>query len=366
MKIGIDTRELAGKKAGIGWYIFHVLSNLLQIDSKNTYVAYSSKQIDFPDFPNLKKIVVPKDGLSWHLETAKRIVKDDIDIYWSISSPIVPALTKVPTIYTIHDLTNIFYPQYHKLKGRLIDKLFLAKAVKKTNKIIAISDATKKDIVKLFPSTQEKISVTHLGYDKVFKPLPKKEIETHLEKYKLNSGYVLYVGTLEPRKNIETILKAYSLIDSGVQNMHPLVIVGKKGWKYEKIFEVFKELGLKEKVRFLDYLDFEDLPALYNGASVFVFPSFYEGFGLPPLEAMACGTPVITSNVSSLPEVVEDSGILVDPLDTELIAKNIEAILTDNDLRFELSEKAIKQSSKFSWGKTAKQTLNILSQQNHK
>jgi len=360
MKIGIDTRELAGKKAGIGWYIYHVLSNILKLDTKNEYFAYSCETIDFPDFSNLTKIVIPKKGLSWHLETAKRIEKDDIELYWSISSPIVPAITKIPTIYTIHDLTNIFYPQYHKLKGRLIDKLFLAKAVKKTKKIIAISDATKKDIVKLFPSTKEKVYVTHLGYDKVFKPISKSEVQSHLEKYKLSPGYVLYVGTLEPRKNIETILKAYARIDFEIQKSHPLVIAGKKGWKYENIFKTYNELKLKEKVKFLDYLDFSDLPALYNGASVFVFPSFYEGFGLPPLESMACGTPVITSNISSLPEVVGNAGILVEPLDIDNIAQNIEKILTDLSFRQQLSDSAIKQASKFSWQKTAEETLKIL------
>ena len=189
-----------------------------------------------------------------------------------------------------------------------------------------------------------------------------KEIKEKVSKYGIEPEYILFLGTLEPRKNIITLIKAYGELSDEIRDRHPLVIGGKKGWLYEDIFQEVRKCSLEKKVIFLDYIQQLDLPALYNGASIFVFPSLYEGFGLPPLEAMACGKPVITSNVSSLPEVIGDAGILIEPKSIQSLALNIERILTNNKFRQELQKKSIRQARKFNWRFTARSTYKTISE----
>jgi glycosyltransferase involved in cell wall biosynthesis len=362
MRIGVDAREIIKGRNGKGWYVFHVLSNILKIDKQNTYFLYSDSEIDLPDFANAQKIILKEKDLLWHLAMPKRLKADKIDLYWAPTSPIVPALIKIPTVFTIHDLTNLLFPQTHTLKGRIIEKIFLKTAIKKAKKIIAVSNATKNDVIKFFPKVQDKIQTTYLGFDQAFRKTTPEECLSELKKRKLKPGYILFVGTLEPRKNVTTILEAYSKLGPDIQDAHPLVAVGSKGWKFGPIFEKVDELKLADKIKFLGYLTPEELAPIYNGASVFVLPSLYEGFGLPPLEAMACGAPVIVSNLSSLPEVVGEAGILVSPLDSDDLAKKITKILSDNVYRQKLSEKSLLQSKKFSWQKTAEETLSIFNE----
>lgn len=357
MKIGVDVRELAGKKAGIGWYVFHVLKNILELDTKNNYTLYSDSEIDFPAHDNAAIKIIAKGGLGWHYAVTKEMLKDKIDLYWAPTSPIVPALTKVRTIMTIHDMTTFLFPGKHELKGRVINKLYLKKALKKTTKVLAISESTKRDLQKIFPVPDAKIAITYPGYDESFKPLPESEVKAARDKYKLDKEYILCVGTLEPRKNIGGLIESYNLLTDEVKEKYDLVLVGKKGWLYDEIFKRVADLKLQEYIKFLDYVDFADLPAIYNGAEIFVYPSLYEGFGLPPLEAMACGKAVITSNVSSLPEVVGDAAILIDPKNTISLADEIANLLNDLKKIIELEQKSLVQAQKFSWKKTAEKTL---------
>jgi len=184
-------------------------------------------------------------------------------------------------------------------------------------------------------------------------------------RYGLPERFILYVGTIEPRKNLTTLLEAYAALTSRVSNLqYPisnihLVIAGRKGWLYEGFFRRLRELGLEREVVFPGFVPDEDLPALYSAAELFVFPSLYEGFGLPPLEAMACGTPVITSNSSSLPEVVGEVGIMVEPRDVRALAEAMELVLTDEGKRREMREKGLRQAARFSWKRTAQETLEV-------
>jgi len=259
-----------------------------------------------------------------------------------------------PAIVTCHDIIPlIFYNNIKKLKFR-----YSISGIKNADKIIADSYNTKQDIISYFKIPDEKIKVIYLAADKIFQPLDKVIISKIKQKYNFDFPLILYVGTLEPRKNIPTLIKAFcKLKKEGLP--HILLVTGKKDGKYKKIFEMVKRLNLQKDTIFTGYVPEEDLPAIYNAADLFVYPSLYEGFGLPPLEAMACGTPVITSNTSSFPEVVGDAGIMVKPHDVDELAKVMYEVLTNDGLREDMIKKGLKQAKKFSWKKCAKETLEV-------
>ena len=270
---------------------------------------------------------------------------------------------KVPFIITVHDLIR-----YFDLKGNrtLInrpnfrDRLRLNmdyKGIKKAARIIAISQATKNDLIHYLDIPEEQISVVLLGVDhNVFHPVSHRVS---------NRPYVLFVGSEHPRKNLAQLLKAFSQLKSEPEFKGlKLVKVGKAGSRQlgnfrKQTTEVINSLGLTKEVIFTDFVSESELPAYYSGATVFVFPSLYEGFGLPPLEAMACGCPVITSNTSSLPEVVGEAGIMVDPYDTDGLVKAMRQVLTNNELRNDMIRKGLEQAKRFSWGKTAEMTQEV-------
>jgi glycosyltransferase involved in cell wall biosynthesis len=237
-----------------------------------------------------------------------------------------------------------------------LQRYALSRTLKNVDMIITVSKSTKKDVIKCLKFPEEKIKVIYNGVDERFKPL--KNYNDVLHKYNINPPYILYIGTLEPRKNIPALIKAfYKLKKRGIR--HKLVIVGKKGWKYKQIFRVVEDLNLRRDVVFTGYVSYNDLPKFYSAADLFVYPSLYEGFGLPPLEAMACGCPVITSNVSSLPEVVGDAGFIVDPSDIGGLSRTIKELLANDSLRENVIRKGLKRIKEFSWEKTAKESLKV-------
>lgn len=363
MRIGVDVRELAGKKAGKGWYVWRLMECLREIDRENEYILYSDKEILDCKLPEKHELIlIEKHGLGWHWAVKNRLKSDRIDVYWAPTSLIVPALTELKTVMTIHDLTVLLFPKMHTWKNRLIEKALTGLAVKKTSRILTISEATKDDLMRLFPKSKDKIVVAKLGVDGEYRPIVDLEIEKILKKYGLKRGYLLFVGTLEPRKNLINLIKAYHELDEKVRSENKLVIVGKKGWYFEEIFALVEEYGLKKAVIFLGYVPGEDMPAIYNGAKIFVYPSKYEGFGLPVLEAMACGVPVITSNVSSLPEVIGEAGVLVSPDNLDEITNKIEELISDDKKRDEMSRLGLIKAEEFDWKKTARATLDVLTE----
>jgi glycosyltransferase involved in cell wall biosynthesis len=232
------------------------------------------------------------------------------------------------------------------------------KQLREADKIIAVSKNTKNDIIELFKVKEEKIKVIYPGIDKAFKEIDKKSEKVKLikEKYKLPESYLLYLGTLEPRKNIIGIIKAYEIFrEKNIDfKKYKLVIAGGTGWKSNKIFKTHKKSKYYHDIIFLGYINKKDKSYLYNGAKIFLFPSFFEGFGFPPLEAMACGVPTIVGNNSSLSEAVGDSAIQVNPYKQELVAKAIENLLKDNGLYEKYKEKGLRKSLQFNWDKTYK------------
>ncbi|MES2636297.1 MAG: glycosyltransferase family 1 protein, partial [Pseudomonadota bacterium] len=263
------------------------------------------------------------------------------------------------TVITVHDLSYIRHPEAHPLERiRVMNKL-LPPAIEHSNCIIADSHFTKSEILSEFNIDSNKVHVTHLGKSSDFYPRNKIESQEILQKYNLTYGnFILAVGTLEPRKNLTQVISAYRLLPSKIAKQFPLVIVGVRGWKEKGLLGELEFLLKEKKAYLLGYVPANDLPHLYSAARAFVFPSLYEGFGLPPLEAMACGTPVITSNTSSIPEVVEEAGLMVSIGDVDAMKNYIEMICEDNVMHTKLSIAGLNQSEKFSWVECAKQTFN--------
>lgn len=360
MKIAIDAREMVGAVAGKGRYVAEVAKALATINKENIYFLYSKQSVDIKLPKNFQNVLIgglPGLRQLWLALDAK---KRGCDLFFSPTGYLPVIFSLIPSVVTVHDLA-IFVTKDARpaLKTLIAEKLLLGMVIKKARHITAVSESTKNDLVRLFGVPKEKITTTLLGYDKAaYQPQTKNDSEI-LKSYKLKPNYLLFIGTLEPRKNIVGLIKAYSQLSKELQTKYPLVIGGKKGWFYEEIFATVKQLNLENEIKFLGRVPDNHLPALYRNAKIFLFPSFYEGFGLPVLEALACGTPVVTANISSLPEVVGEAGILVNPYNTSDISQAIGKLLTDDKTYTMLKEKSPEQAEKFDWTETAKRTLKV-------
>jgi len=362
MKIGIDIRAASGEKAGKGWYAFHLVYNLLKIDKRNQYFLYTNIGIPgFGQFKNAEQKVINGKGFLWHMRAAKDIEREKVEIFFAPTSYIIPALLpeSVKTVVTVHDLVAFLFRGTHNRKAVIIEKLFFKKTLKKARFLLAVSENTKRDIVNKFNYEKDKIGVVYPGADDTFKPIEKDTLKEFIEKTQLPEKFFLAVGTLEPRKNYKNLILGFHEFLKDNKDYH-LIIVGKKGWKFEGIYHLIEELKLKNHVHILGYLSGTSLVNLYNLAEAFVFPSIYEGFGIPPLEAMKCGCPVIVSNTSSIPEVVGDAGLYISPEKSVSIAGALKKITSNKDLREKLIIQGFAQSKKFSWELSARKLLEVL------
>lgn len=354
---------------GIGRYVKELIKNLAKIDSSSTYFLINSYRHKVDDIlnskhDNFKTIAFPLPRrllyVLWLEFGIPRIESftGKIDILHT-PCPTIPGC-KAKLVVTIHDLSFLKFREIFSNWSHYYQKRSLQICSSKATAIIAVSTATKNDILKYTGISEERIVVIHEGVNSHFHPITEQAlIKKTRDKYQLSSPYILFVGTLEPRKNIHRLIEAFSeLIYNGIRN-YQLVIAGKRGWFYKDIFKKVVELKLQEYIEFIDSPPDEDIPILMSGASLFVYPSLYEGFGLPPLEAMACGIPVVTSNVSSLPEVVGDAAILVNPMNTKELAEGMNVGLNDKTFRQHLIEKGIKRARLFSWEAMAKKTLSL-------
>lgn len=292
--------------------------------------------------------------LAWLLK------KNKIDLTHNLAY-VGPILSNKPMIITIYDMAYLIYPDKFTMWYRIYLKLWVPISTKKAKKIIAISKNTKNDIIKYLKIPEDKIDVVYCGVDSSFNNTENINLaESILKKHNLsNKKYILYVGTMEPRKNLVTLLKAFRLFLDEYKLNYDLVIVGQKGWLYDDIFKTLETLRLNKNVFFTGVVTDEELPFIYKGASLFVYPSIYEGFGLPVLEAMTCGVPVITSNTSSLPEVIGDAGITIDPMDIKSLSKSMHKVLTDKNTRDLMISKGLERAKLFTWENAAKKTIEI-------
>jgi len=359
IKIKIIIDSLNKELTGIGNYTENLIKNLRKLDLNLEYINY--KKIDEYNskiYPNLLKGHF-LETYSWYLELPFLIRKEKNTIIHNPSQ--IPTFFKFKnkSVISVHDLTPLKFPKEHKFGKKILYEFLLPRTLKNASRIIVASKSTKNDILKIFQKINyEKIKVIYYAANKNYKVIKNERNLYYIgKKYNLPNRFILFVGTIEPRKNIVRLLKAFSEVYKKIPI--PLVITGKLGWKYKKIYYTYKKLNLEDKVIFTWYIDEKDLPSIYNLATIFVLPSLYEGFGLTPLEAMQCGCPVVTSNVSSLPEIVGNAAIKVSPYSVKEIEDAMYSLLTNKKLRKKYIKKGLKQAKKFSWEKCAKETLEV-------
>lgn len=273
----------------------------------------------------------------------------------------VPPGVHGKTIVTVHDMAYKRFPETVRFRTKQMLNLNLKKSLKRADIVITVSEFSKSEIITYFPEVKEKIKVVYAGVDlNVFKPLFDENIKISIaKKYNIPEKYMLYLGTLEPRKNLERLIDSYYLLLEEFNSAPKLVLAGGKGWLYDSIFNKVSTLGLEDKIIFTGYIHEKDVVPLISGAEVFLFPSMYEGFGMPVIEAMACGAPVLTSNVSSLPEVAGDAAVLVDPFSVEDIKNKLKLLLIDEALRKRLNKAGLKRAKRFSWDVVTKDLYEI-------
>ncbi|UCD57123.1 MAG: glycosyltransferase family 4 protein [Candidatus Hydrogenedentota bacterium] len=371
MRIGIDATPISNR-SGTGYYTQKLIEFLGRADSENEYLLFCPtgylSYLEHPgmfEYPNFRIIEVFTRGqLSqsmWkQFWLPRQIRRLGIDLF-HFPSFIASLRAEVASVLTVHDLCFALFPEAISRLRRPYYRYVIPRSVSRCDAIIADSDSTRKDILTHLETGNGRVRTIHLGVDPVrfYHVADESERDRMRKQYSLPTDFIFYVGTLEPRKNIPRLIRAfaYGVVSKGLP--HHLVIGGRKGWLFDDIFREVRALNLSEKVHFPGYIKHVDLAAVYSAARALAYPSLYEGFGLPCLEAMSCATPVIASGRSSLPEVVGDCALLVDPTSVESIADALRRICSDNEFHKGLSERGRKRASRFSWLTTAKETVEV-------
>ncbi len=358
MLIGIDGNEANVKnRVGIGEYAYELLLQFKKQKNPNIKFLIYLKDKPLLDMPEgdegwKYKVIGPKKmWTQFALPLSLILGKEKPDVFFT-PSHYAPRFAFLKTAISIMDLSYIHFPGLFRKEDLYQLTNWTKYSAKNAKLVFTISKSSKDDIIREYNLDSKRVVVTYPGIRQI-----KSMKNTDLKKFNITKKYILFVGTLQPRKNISRLIEAFSKIE---KKDIDLVIVGKKGWLYEQILATPKKLDIEKRVKFLDFVTNEDLPSLYRNAQVFVLPSLYEGFGLPVLEAMKYGCPVITSNISSLPEAGGDAAVYVNPEDVNDITEKINKVLRDESLRKEMIKKGENQVKKFSWEKTAKQTLSAL------
>ena len=363
MRIGIDARKL--HDFGIGTYIRNLLRQLGRLDATNEYVLMCREQ-DKETLgqlgPNFRPVVATALPYSVReqLQIPQLLHRERVDLFHA-PHYVLPILTPCRSIVTIHDCIHLMFPQYLPNKiAYAYARASLWAATNRSERILTVSETSKRDILRFFHIPPEKIDVIYNAIDDRFgQPPPEEHVVRVRERYQLHGQFILYAGNIKPHKNLERLIDAfYRLRQSDIGDVK-LLIIGDEISKYATLRRAVHRYQLHKHVRFLGFVPDETLAALYRLASVFVFPSLYEGFGLPPLEAMASGTPVVTSNVSSLPEVVGDAAVLIDPYDADSIAEGIRRVLTDEAVAGALRHKGLLRAREYSWERSVQRVLEI-------
>lgn len=352
--VGINMLAIPPKMAGTGVYIYNLLSALITLDSDCRYVVFINKEL-VEKFPKSEKIEYRSFNVRNLIQRVfiEQVIIPLQSIRFTVLHAIAnvaPLLSICPVITTIHDIYQLYYPErFPRLKLHYL-KLFVPLSVWKSREVITVSECTKRDILKHYNSFSMSAKLVYI---------PEASRYEVRERAQQADKYLLFVGTLEPGKNLKTLLEAYAQLSIATKEEYPLRIVGGKGWKNSEIKDLVYSLQLQDCVEFMGYITDEELQELYYCATCFVLPSLYEGFGLPVLEAMSQGCPVITSNVSSLPEVAGDAAILVNPLDVQDIKHAIKTVIDNSSIQAELTQKGYVQVRTFSWERCARETLKL-------
>ncbi|MDD5566797.1 MAG: glycosyltransferase family 1 protein [Patescibacteria group bacterium] len=375
MRIGIDCRTIlnpkTGERAGVGHYSYYLVKNLLALDKKNEYVLFFDYRFKDPrEFQqrNVKIRYFPfsqyKKFLPFsysHMLITAFLNREKLDIFHSPAN-VIPYTYSRPSIVTVHDLAIYRHPEWFPRGQKFSVSILVPHSLQRARRIIGVSQATKNDIVKIFKIPEGKIKVIHEGMKLEKCPGDAKGLG---KKYGLPGQYLLYVGTLEPRKNLVRLVSAYHNLIARQKHLvkYKLVLAGHRGWQSDLIFKKIKELGLTNQVAYLNYIPHLDKLALIKNATAFVFPTLYEGFGLPVLEAMCLGTPVITSNVASIPEVAGQAAFLINPRNERELTEAMRKVLNSDSLRQRMSSAGLVQAKKFSWHKCAEETLKVYAEE---
>ena len=376
MKIVTDVDVLANaSKTGVYYYVQRLFHALLLLDKGNDYVlahfgeSNGDSELGLPVGSNSVKKAsrFPRGLFNLLLRTPFALPFDLVtgtkgDLFVFTKFVRYPLLRRRKSVVFIYDTSFIDYPDLVETwHFRRYLQWAVPRSVKRASHVVAISEATKRSLVKYCNADPKKISVVTPALDhSVFKPAAQEEIEQVKAKYGIDKPYILSVGTIEPRKNLVGLLRAFALVPPELSDKYALVLAGGKGWLDTEINELYDELSKRMTIIRTGYVPTDDLPMLYSGSRVFVFPSLFEGFGMPPLEAMACGAPVITTNNSSLPEVVGDAGVLVQAEDAQQLAREIEELLVQPQRADELRALGLARAQSFTWELSAKALLDVL------
>ena len=369
MRIAIDAHSVGAKLAGNESYAVNLIEALAQIDNVNTYTLYvttaEARDRFHQRWPNFKvQTTLPHTPLiRIPLTLSAELRKHPVDVLHVQFT--APPFCPCPVVVSVHDLSFEHLPQTFLRRSRTQLRLTVRHSARRADRILTLSEHTRGDVIQTYKIDPAKVVAIPLAAPAHYGPVTDaKELQRVRHNYGIDGDYVLCVGSIQPRKNLVRLIKAYaSLRGVHTGNSYPkLVIVGKKGWLYDETLRALEETGVKDSIVLTGYVPEAHLPALYSGALCFVYPSYFEGFGLPPLEAMKCGAPVIVGNATSLPEVVGDAGLKVDPFDVSAIAGAIRELIDNPQLRRELSVKGLKRAEMFDWRDTARQTLKVYEQ----
>ena len=371
MKVNIELQPALKDRTGVGWYVYEIVKHLPKGKIKITGTIFNflkrrddTEVIKGLDINISSFYLLPYRIYLFLIKTFNipynYFFRPKADLYHFMGY-IVPYSIKGKVILTVYDLVVELFPETMEEKNRELLRKEMRRSIKRADHIITISNSAKSELVNVLGISEEKIDIISPGVDyDIFNTRVNAETKSRVKhKYSLPDEYILYLGTLEPRKNISTLIKAFIKLKKEKKITEKLVIAGKKGWNYENIYKIIYKNNFENEIIFTGYVDENEKPAIYQMSKLFVFPSLYEGFGIPVLESMASGVPVIVSNTSSLPEVVEDAGILVDPQKVEDIEISIYKVLTNEKLRTELIEKGLEQSKKFTWETSASKLYKI-------
>jgi len=372
--LGIDYTAAIHQTAGIGRYVREMVKALTAHQTPYHYHLFAANGLNHqPEFTSHHNISWHSTRITrrwlerlWyrlHLPLPVELWTGSLDIFHQPDFVLPPTRAQAQTIVTIHDLSFVRLPSF-TMPGMLTYlNRWVPYSVKKADHVIAVSKATKQDLIELYQTPPDKISVLYHGITSEFRPIDDETVlQAVRQKYGLHDNpFILTVGTIHPRKNFQRLVEAFAQLQQDVPDLL-LVIVGGQGWQCEVVFNEVKRQRVEPYVRFLGFADDTDLPALYNAAMVFAYPSLYEGFGLPVLEAMACGTPVVSSNASALPEVVGTAGFLVEPDDVKGLTNHLGNLLINESERERLSEMGLHQAQQFSWEKMAEGLLGVYQQ----
>jgi len=364
MRVGIDAHALGSRLGGNETYIRNIIHALGEIDPGGDYALFLSPHASpgsdvIAGTERMRRVVVRPHNplvripLTFPLALARERI-DVVHVQY-VAPPVCPARVVV----SVHDIAYERYPQFFTPSEVTRMRALVPLTVRRAAAVLTLSDYSKRDIVRRYGVPPERVTVTHLAADPMFQPIHDEgRLAAVRERYGTGEQFILSVGNLQPRKNIKTLIEAYVRLRRAGATRHKLVLVGKRAWRHDDIFAAARDSGYADELVFTDYVPDADLVALYNAADLFVYPSIFEGFGLPPLEAMACGTPVVCSNTSSFPEVVGDAALTVAPLDVDGLAEAMSQALRNAALRARLSVLGPRQAALFSWERTARITLD--------